>query len=131
MRLLLDTNAYSALGRGHGATADLLRRAEEVLFSTVVLGEVLAGFRYGTRYQDNLDRLRRFLAQPRVRLVPVTWATADRYSRVFIALRRKGRPVPTNDMWVAAHALETGADLLSFDAHFGAIEGLAWVNPEW
>ncbi|MFP3940496.1 MAG: type II toxin-antitoxin system VapC family toxin [Thermoanaerobaculia bacterium] len=130
MKRLLDTNAYSALGRGHPSAAELVRQATEVLFSTVVLGEVLAGFRHGTRYQDNLDRLRRFLAEPRVRLVPVTWTTADRYSRLFAALRRKGRPIPTNDMWIAAHALETGADLVSFDPHFGHVEGLAWVKPD-
>lgn len=46
-----------------------------------------------------------------------------------VQLRRKGRPIPTNDIWIAAQALQTGADLISFDAHFGEIDGVAWVEP--
>ncbi len=45
------------------------------------------------------------------------------------ALRRKGTPIPTNDIWIAAHAMESGADLLSFDEHFGAVDGIAWIHP--
>lgn len=129
MKILLDTSAYAAIGRGHPAATELMRRAKALLFSTIVLGEVLAGFRHGSRREENLARLRRFLAQPRVRLVPVTWTTADRYSRIYTALRRKGQPIPTNDMWIAAHALETGADLVSFDPRFSRVDGLAWVDP--
>jgi tRNA(fMet)-specific endonuclease VapC len=130
VKLLLDTNAYSAIACGHPGATDLMRRAESLVFSTVVLGEVLAGFRHGSKLAENLERVRRFVAQPRVTLVPVTWTTADRYSRVYAALRRKGKPIPTNDMWIAAHALETGADLVSFDPHFRDVEGLAWVTPD-
>ncbi len=129
MKVLLDTNAYSAIARGHPGATDLMRRAGELVFSAVVLGEVLAGFRSGTRPEENLSRIRRFLAQPRVSLLPVTWTTADRYSRIHAALRRKGKPIPTNDMWIAAHALESGADLVSFDPHFEHVDGLAWVLP--
>ena len=56
-------------------------------------------------------------------------ATADRYARV--ADRRfgaRGRPIPTNDIWIAAHAMETGADLVSYDRHFDHVEGLAWIH---
>lgn len=130
MRILLDTNAYSAIGRGHPEATEILRGAEGVVLSTVMLGEVLAGFRAGSRWKENLASLDRFLAEPRVKLVPVTRTTADRYSRIWAALRRKGKPIPTNDVWIAAHAMETGADLISFDPHFEHVEGLAWVRPE-
>lgn len=130
MTILLDTNAYSASGRGHPAVTDLIRRAETLVFSSVVLGEVLAGFRHGSKWEENLASLRRFLAEPRVRLVPVTWTTADRYSRIYTALRRKGRPIPTNDMWIAAHAFETGAEVISFDPHFEQVDGLIWTSPD-
>lgn len=129
MKILLDTNAYSAIGRGHPAATEILRQAAGLVVSTVMLGEVLAGFRAGSRWNENLADLHRFLAQPRVRVAPVTRTTADRYSRIWVALRRKGRPIPTNDVWIAAHALETGADLISFDPHFEHVEGLAWVRP--
>ena len=59
----------------------------------------------------------------------VTLVTSDRYSRIALSLRRKGRPIPTNDIWIAAHAMETGAELISFDEHFDQVDGLAWVHP--
>jgi len=130
VKILLDTNAYSAIGCGHPAATEILRGAEGVVLSTVMLGEVLAGFRAGSRWQENLANLNRFLAEPRVQVAPVTRTTADRYSRIWAALRRKGKPIPTNDVWIAAHAMETGADLISFDPHFEHVEGLAWVRPE-
>lgn len=58
----------------------------------------------------------------------MTMTTADRYARVAVQLRRKGRPIPTNDIWIAAHAMETGADLVSLDEHFAEVDGLAWVR---
>ncbi len=127
MKLLLDTNAYSALMRGHPEVADRVRKAERVLLSAVVTGELLYGFRYGSRFEENSNRLAAFLDSSYVSFVPVTFITADRFGRISAALRRHGTPIPTNDIWIAAHAMETGADLLSSDPHFGAIEGLAWV----
>lgn len=126
MRILLDTNAYSALLRGHVAVVERVRRAEQVVLSVVVAGELLFGFRAGARLKKNLAELDAFLDNPYVSLAHVTYATADRFGRIAAALRAKGRPIPTNDIWIAAHAMETGAELLSFDQHFEAIDGLVW-----
>ena len=60
--------------------------------------------------------------------VPVGSITADRYSRIAAALRAQGSPIPTNDVWIAAHAMETGADLVSADRHFEAVSGIAWLR---
>ena len=54
--------------------------------------------------------------------------TADRYARNATALRARGRPITTNDIRIAAHAMQTGADLVSFDRHFDCVEGLAWIR---
>ena len=62
---------------------------------------------------------------PSCRLAPIS---ADRYSRIAAALRAKGNPIPTNDVWIAAHAMETGADLVSADRHFEAVDGIAWLR---
>lgn len=128
MRVLLDTNAYSDLMKGHRRVADIVRSAEEILLSTIVLGELLYGFRHGSRYERNAAELHSFLDNPHVSLVPVGPVTADRYSRVKTALRAKGRPIPMNDVWIAAHALETGADLISSDGHFEHVDGVAWIK---
>ena len=127
MKLALDTNAYSALIRGHRDVASLVRRAQSVLIPAVVAGELLYGFRAGARYEENSTRFEAFLATPHVELLRVTFTTADRFGRVAAGLRRKGSPIPTNDIWIAAQAMEVGADLLSSDTHFGAVDGLAWV----
>ena len=130
MRLLLDTSAYSELKRGNPAVSDLVRRAERILLSTVVIGELLFGFRRGARLEQNLRELRAFLDSPYVSLVPVSYRTADRFARIASDLRASGTPIPTNDIWVAASAMETGADLLSLDAHFEHVPGLVWVRPD-
>jgi tRNA(fMet)-specific endonuclease VapC len=129
VKVLRDTNAYSALFRGDPGVATRVRGAEQVLLSAVVAGELLFGFRNGTRYEANRQDLERFLASPYVSLLPVTLVTAERFGRIAAALRRKGRPLPTNDIWVAAHAMESGAELLSFDRHFAEVDGLAWAEP--
>jgi tRNA(fMet)-specific endonuclease VapC len=95
-----------------------VRRSQEVVLSAVVIGEL--------RLARNL--LDDFLANPHVTLATVSRTTADRYSRIATALRAKGRPIPTNDIWIAAHAMETGADLVSADEHFQHVEGIAWVR---
>lgn len=130
MKLLLDTNAYTALFRGHESVAARVRRAEHVLVSAIVVGELLFGFRNGSRYETNNEELEDFLASPYVSFLPVTRVTADRFGRIAATLRRKGKALPTNDIWIAAHAMESGADLLSFDRHFQEVDGIAWIQPD-
>ena len=127
MRLLLDSSAYSLLMRGHEQVAGLVRSADELLFSAVVVGELMYGFRRVSRFERNTADLRSFLDSPYASFVEVGSVTADRYSRIAAALRAKGRPIPTNDVWIAAHAMETGADLVSADKHFAEIDGLVWI----
>ena len=128
MKLLLDTNAYSGLMRGSEAVASRVRRAERIFLSSVVIGELLYGFRNGTRYEENRAQLDAFLANRFVAFLPVALTTAERFALIASALKRKGTPIPSNDIWIAAHALESGADLLSFDEHFSGIEGLAFLH---
>jgi tRNA(fMet)-specific endonuclease VapC len=126
MKLLLDTNAYVDLMQGRPAVTQLVRRSERIYLSAVVAGELMFGFRNGNRFETNIRTLGEFLESPYVEFLPVTFTTADRFGRIAAELRRKGKPIPTNDIWIAAHALESGAELVSSDAHFGAIGGLAW-----
>lgn len=129
MKVLLDTNAYSALLREVEDVARRVRRAEEVLLSSVVVGELLYGFRCGSRLKRNLEQLETFFDNPYTECLPVTEATADRFSRIAQRLREKGTPIPTNDIWIAAHAMESGADLISYDQHFRLVEGVVHIIP--
>ena len=130
MKILLDSNAYSLWKRGHEHIAELVRSSRGILVPIVVVGELLYGFRSGSRPENNARELHTFLGNARVNVVGTTMTTADRYARIASGLRAKGRPIPTNDIWIAAHAMETGADLVSSDQHFAAVDGLAWI-PIW
>ena len=128
MRILLDSNAYSEFMRGNYRVREIVQGSEEILMSAVVVGEQLFGFRQGRRYEQNFALLSSFLERPYVTFLPVGSVTADRYSRIMAALRAKGRPIPTNDVWIAAHAMETGADLVSADRHFEHVDQIVWVR---
>ena len=128
MRILLDSNAYSMLMRGHEQVAELVRRSEVVLLSAIVLGELMFGFRRGSRFEQNMADLRSFLRSPYVSLLPFGSVTADRYSRIAASLRAKGRPIPTNDIWIAAQVMESGAELVSADEHFSHVDGIVWTR---
>ena len=128
MKVLLDTSAYSALLRGHQLVLEVLRRAETVAVPAVVLGELHSGFRAGNRWTENTAQLAQFLSKPSVRVLNVTEETALRYAEVDVYLRKKGRPIPRNDVWIAAVALEHGLQLLTLDVHFREIP-LLLIQP--
>jgi len=120
-RAMLDTNAYAALLTGDEDVLKTVGSAEEVLLPIFVVGELEAGFRGGTRYADNVAWFRRFLAKPGVRVVSAGLETAQLFGEIKDRLKRGGTPVPTNDIWIAAAALEHAALLVTFDRHFAAI----------
>ncbi len=122
--LVLDTNAFAALFAGEPTVLDALAQAETVYASTIVLGELEAGFRGGSRYVANRALVDRFLAKPTVAILPVTRETSDCFGLVKQTLKAKGRPLPINDVWLAAQCLETGSVLLTFDRHFACVDGL-------
>jgi tRNA(fMet)-specific endonuclease VapC len=122
--IVLDTNAYVAFKRGDEGVVAVIQRCPDLLICATVLGELLAGFAAGTRDAKNRQELSLFIRSPRVREVACGGVTADNYALVYTALRRKGSPIPTNDLWIAASALEHGAGLLTLDAHFAKVDGL-------
>ena len=128
MNVLLDTSAYSALRRGHQPILDVMRRSETVAVSAVVIGELYSGFRAGNRWAENTAQLAQFLSKPSVRVLNVTEETALRYAEVDVYLRKKGRPIPRNDAWTGAVALEHGLQLLTLDVHFREIP-LLLIQP--
>ena len=129
MRICLDTNAYSAIGRGNVAVASLVEEADEVLLPATVFGELMFGFLHGTRFAENQTSLKRFLEEDGVSLQPVNRDIAERYGYVKAALARNGTPIPGNDIWIAATALETGSRLVSFDTDFDRVGGLVRIAP--
>ena len=130
MKIMLDTSAYVGFKRNAAEAVETIVRAELILFSPVVLGELMFGFRSGTRFQENMEALNRFLEHEAVELAQIGNITSDRYSRIALQLKQQGTPIPTNDIWIAAQTMELGAELITSDRHFEKIKGLVYSIVE-
>ena len=124
---MLDTSAYVGFKRNAVEVVEIIVKAELIIFSPVVMGELMFGFRNGTRFKENMDDLDRFLKHEAVDLLPIGKITSDRYSRIAVKLRQQGTPIPTNDIWIAAQAMEQGAELITSDQCFDKINGLVYT----
>ncbi len=132
-KIVLDTNAYTRLLTGEVDVLDAISMAETVYMSVFVLGELYAGFAGGSRERENKDTLRRFLLKPAVKILNATSETAEVFGLVKSTLKQAGTPLPINDAWIAAHAIETGSVVITYDAHFKRVSGLrTWdkVSPD-
>jgi len=127
MKIILDTSAYVSFKRNVSDLVEIIVNAESILFSPIVLGELMFGFRNGTKFQENMNDLNKFLDHESVEIVQIGQITSDRYSRIASQLRSQGTPVPTNDIWVAAQTMEHGAELITSDRHFQNISGLVYT----
>jgi tRNA(fMet)-specific endonuclease VapC len=125
MRLALDTNAYGAAARGEARFVALTRRAHRIYLPFVVVGELRAGFAAGTLGRQNEAVLAQFLGTPRVSVLYADDQTTHHYAQLFAQLRRQGRPIPTNDLWIAALVIQHDLSLLTNDEHFSHLPQLA------
>ena len=121
-RLALDTSAYARLRAGDERVHDLIASA--------VLGELYGAFELGLHGRANRVALAEFLEEPFVKILPVSAEVARQYGRVYAALRRVGTPIPVNDIWIAAAAIDQGACLLTFDRDFDRVAGLDRITLE-
>ena len=117
-RLMIDTSGYSALTRMHADIERAVEAAQEVYVSPVVLGELHFGFQQGDRQAGNEAKLRRFLETPGVIVSTIGPETALCYAAIRSYLKETGTPIPANDMWIAAGAMEHGLRVITTDAHF-------------
>lgn len=116
--VLLDTSAYSAFFRGNPELKQELQKADSIALNPVVLGELLAGFRKGARRKDNERDLSQFLSSPRVQVLSIDEETSERYATILDSLWTAGTPIPTNDIWIAASAMQHGLAVLTSDPHY-------------
>ena len=123
-KILLDTNACVGYLRGDEKVLAYLGQAECVYMSVFVMGELYAGFRSGKKEKENKQILERFLMKSTVSVLEATKETAEIFGLIKESLRKTGHPIPVNDVWIGAHALETGSVLVTYDQHFASIPGL-------
>lgn len=115
---MLDTSAVSAFFQGHDEIGRHVSAADELHINPVVLGELLAGFMLGRREKKNRQVLEGFLSSPRMRVIAMDAETSERYATIFAYLRTNGTPIPTNDLWIAASAMQHGLKLLTTDGYY-------------
>ena len=92
--------------------------------SIFVLGDLYAGFKCGTKNLKNRNILKKFLLKPTVKILNATSETAEIFGSVKKNLRKAGTPLPINDVWIAAHAMETGSIIITYDQHYKTIPGI-------
>lgn len=127
MKILLDTSAYVGFKRNIEELVEIIVNAESILFSPIVLGELMFGFRNGMKFKENMNELNKFTQHEAVDVIPAGKITSDRYSRIASQLKTQGSPIPTNDIWIAAQTMEHGAELITSDRHFQKINGLVYT----
>lgn len=114
---------------GNQELCSFLETCTVLFVPVVVLGELHAGFGAGNRTRENERQLLAFLETSGIRIQDETWDVARRYAVLVNFLRKAGKPIPSNDIWIAATALELGARLVTYDAHFTNIPGLIVESP--
>jgi tRNA(fMet)-specific endonuclease VapC len=125
MNIALDTNAYGDFMRGDPARVQVVRSAGHVHVPLIVIGELRAGFAAGNRQSANAANLQRFLNSPRVSILLPDEQTTHFYAQLYLQLRAKGAPIPTNDLWIASLAVQHSLILCTSDTHFQHFPQLA------
>jgi predicted nucleic acid-binding protein len=101
----------------------VLQQVQGNRYCSISIGELLSGFKAGTREKKNREELAEFLDAPRVKIFGIDEDTAEFYATILDELRKKGKPVPTNDIWIASVAFQYGFPLFTKDRHFEQISG--------
>jgi tRNA(fMet)-specific endonuclease VapC len=125
-RLAVDTNAVIAYRECIASVSAIIEEADTLFLPTIVLGELLYGAVNSAQPQKNKQTIRKFLTQSS--LAPVDESTAVRYATVRLELKKAGRPIPENDLWIAATCLELDVPLLTRDKHFDFVCGLEIIH---
>jgi len=127
-KILIDTNIYSHAMKGDLGVTNILKKIDLIGFSTISIGELISGFKGGSREKENREELNIFLDSPRVVVHKIDEVTADFYAAVLNQLKQGGTPIPTNDIWIAAVVFQHGYKLYTKDKHFNFIHGLVQLE---
>jgi len=128
VRLLIDSNRFIDFCAGEPGVVDALERAALLVVPFIVLAEIRVGAQAVKRGDVQARILAELLQKPGVRVAHSTDTTAHHYAAIYSKLRKAGTPIPTNDIWIAALAVEHSLVLYSLDAHFDRIPSIPRLN---
>lgn len=123
--IALDTNRVRDWVDGDRAVIELLETVDDLFIPFFVVAELRVGFAGGDRRAANERKLLSFLSVPGVSVLMPDMATTHHYAAVWRALKRIGKPIPNNDVWIAALCVQHGVPLYTRDRHFGHVPDLA------
>ncbi|MEM7129286.1 MAG: type II toxin-antitoxin system VapC family toxin [Chloroflexota bacterium] len=121
-RYLLDTNIVIALFANDSAITSNLQNAQEVFVPSIVVGELYYGAQRSGKMKQNIAQIDSFSVANTILACDST--TASVYGTTKNTLPKKGRPIPENDIWIAAIALQHNLTLVTRDAHLKEVDGL-------
>jgi tRNA(fMet)-specific endonuclease VapC len=124
--ILVDTSVAIDYLKGDLAAARVLENSSGLFAPSIVLGELLHGAKRSDRPTEHTARVEVFASK--VAVLPVDLETAYHYSDIKNSLLRKGRPIPDNDMWIAAVARQHQLTVVTRDSHFGEISGIGLLS---
>ena len=128
MKIAIDSTRYTDLCRGLPEVVEIVESADEIYVPLIVLAEQRAGFAHGSARDKNERVLTRFLNNPGVFVLAADEQTTFFYADVYACLRKKGRPIPTNDLWIAALTIQHNLVLFDRDTDFDALPQLARLH---
>ena len=128
MKILLDTNRYRDLCEGSPDALETIQMADTINLPFVVLAELRSGFLCGSRARQNEQYLVRFLNSERAEVLYADENTTHHFAQVFAQLRKQGTPIPANDLWIAALAIQHDLLLYSRDKHFDNLAQIARIG---
>lgn len=124
LRILIDSNRFIDFCAGEQAVVDAFERAALLVVPFIVLAEIRVGAQSIKRGDAQARVLGELLQQPGVRVAHSSDATTYHYAALYDRLKKAGTPIPTNDLWIAALAIEHSLVLYSRDAHFDRLPGI-------
>lgn len=127
-KLALDTNAYRALNDGNSKLSKHVKSTAQLGLPIIVLGELYYGIFLGNERESNLLNLNRFLALPRLEVLHINEDTSRIFGEIATELRKKGKPIQQDDMWIAALCKQYGYTLATADNGFADIDGLELLS---
>ncbi|HEY1645512.1 MAG TPA: type II toxin-antitoxin system VapC family toxin [Candidatus Saccharimonadales bacterium] len=128
MTYILDTTAYSEFYRGNNKLKKWFKLDNLIIMPMIVIGELRAGFRAGNKLEENEKLLQRFLESPNVSPVSISDKTTRHYGEIFVQLKKDSKPIGSNDMWIAALALEFDKPVLTMDKDFQYVKSIETIE---
>lgn len=125
-KVALDTNQAIAVLNDTGDAGKWVQTFSEVDLPVPVVGELRFGALNSQRVTENLRQVEQLVA--RCKALDVKVSTAEIYARIRLQLKQQGKPIPENDVWIAAICIEHDLPLATSDEHFLEVDGLKVIK---